>query len=127
MVAPSKCSKVTSGDANVGSAKHPFFGLLVELDETNYARWSHTYLMSIRGHEKEHNLMEQEPKKKTMKYATWIKDNGIVCVWIINSIISHISDEIMYYKMGKKMWNSLWRTLIPMRKILVSSSRPIMR
>lgn len=52
-------------------------------------------------------LWEPEPKKKIGKYATWIKDNGMICAWIINNVISGISEKIMYYKMAKEMWDSM--------------------
>lgn len=47
--------------------------------------------------------MKPELKEKTRKYETWIMDNGMICAWIMNSIIPRIGDEIMYYKMAKEM------------------------
>lgn len=78
MAAASESSEVTRG-ANAESTKHPFFGLLFKLDETNYARWSRTFFMSVKDHKK-YILTEPKPKEKTWKYATWIKDNGMVCL-----------------------------------------------
>lgn len=31
----------------------------------------------------------------------------MICAWIINNVISGISEKIMYYKMAKEMWDSM--------------------
>lgn len=79
----------------------------MKLEEINNALWPRIFLMSVKGHEKEHILTEPKPKEKAEKYVTWIKDNDMICAWIMNSVVPRIGNEIMYCKMAKEMSDSL--------------------
>ena len=85
---------------------NPFsYGSSVKLNETNYARWSRTFMMSVSGHRRKHILLETEPNDKVGKYVTWDEDNDIVMSWIMNSVEPHIADGLIYYNTAKQMWD----------------------
>ena len=61
-------SKCDSKIEHIGEYKafaNPFsYGSSVRLNETNYARWSRTFMMSVSGHRRKHILLEDEPNEK---------------------------------------------------------------
>lgn len=89
------------------SAKPFSYGSSVKLDDYNYERWSRTFMMSVSGHQGKYILLEPEPDKKIDKYATWVEDNDIVMLGIMNSVQPYIVDGLVYYSMAKEMWDNL--------------------
>ena len=108
MAESSKCDSKLEHVGEYKAFANPFsYGSSVRLNETNYARWSRTFMMSVSGHRRKHILLEDEPSEKLGKYVTWDEDNDIVMSWIMNSVETHIADGLIYYNTAKQMWDNL--------------------
>ncbi|KAF3782736.1 hypothetical protein EJ110_NYTH24484 [Nymphaea thermarum] len=116
-------SNKSEGGNDHKGAGNPFsYGSIIKLDGHNYELWSRSFMLSIKGHRKQHIIEEDEPIDKSGKYMTWEEDDNMVMTWIMNSVQPQIVSTITYYTTAKEILSPEYA--IAKDKMLIGSKIP---
>ena len=79
-----------------------------KLNGKNYLQWSQSVKLVICGRGKLGFLIGETsaPNKTDLTYLSWVADNSIVMVWLINLMESKIGQIFMFLSSAKAIWDS---------------------
>ncbi|KZV48799.1 hypothetical protein F511_09220 [Dorcoceras hygrometricum] len=83
-----------------------------KLNSRNFLQWSQSVLLVIRGRGKMGYLTGQtkRPKDGEPDRATWELDNSIVMAWLIHSMEPQLSQNFLFLKTAKAIWDAVTAT-----------------
>ncbi|KZV15508.1 hypothetical protein F511_38612 [Dorcoceras hygrometricum] len=83
-----------------------------KLNSRNFLQWSQSVLLVFCGRGKMGYLTGQtkRPKAGEPDRATWELDNSIVMSWLINSMEQQLSQNFLFLKTAKAIWDAVTTT-----------------
>jgi len=90
-----------------------------KLNEHNYLQWRKIVEINLTGHEKKSHLYTDPLSSKTDK---WKQEDDALFDQLLNIMESKIQDLVMHTSTLKEMWNTILRSYIRGRIILINLS-----
>ncbi|XP_016435017.1 uncharacterized protein LOC107761308 [Nicotiana tabacum] len=81
----------------------------IVFDGRGYPGWRRSILLSLSAKKKLGfiNGAYRSPNLKSLDHEQWSCVNDIVISWILNALSKDIVDSVIYYKIAKKLWDSV--------------------
>ncbi|XP_068642156.1 uncharacterized protein [Aristolochia californica] len=76
----------------------------IRLNGSNYVNWSRSVLMYLRARRMAKYINDDPPVPVT---EDWVAEDNLVMTWLVNSMESRFSDQILSCNTAKAMWTTL--------------------
>ncbi|KAK8574583.1 hypothetical protein V6N12_062273 [Hibiscus sabdariffa] len=84
--------------------------LAYRLNGINYLKWSLLVRTFLKGRGKINHLLGTGPKEGDPKYASWDEQDSLVMTWLWSSMLSEISDTVMFFVTSHEIWEAIKQT-----------------
>jgi len=96
-------STVSSGDLQNIQASY-------RLNGKNYLKWAQLVRTFLKGKGKIRHLLGTGPSKEDPTFDAWDEHDAMVMSWLWNSMLTEISDSIMFLSTAKEIWDAVKET-----------------